>query len=271
MKFFTKLSFDEFSPDTLKKALSAYKVIHVFRNNHSITSDSLQLDEIYLKTASQAAQLVRFNENTQTGNLLENFWTNIEFLPQNNNQSYKHSNTAQPFHTDYGYFPVELDVSFFYCTQQANYGGATLFVDGNNVIELLKTHQPLLLKYFSENKVYFGRGNEAHSNHVDVVFNVKNPNLPKLNWNFFRLKESENTAETLTNAKMLFDFFHNYIFLAGEYLPLKLQPGEAVFFNDRTILHARHSFLGNRKLMKGALITQNITEKMTQIKQFLAP
>jgi hypothetical protein len=47
---------------------------------------------------------------------------------------------------------------------------------------------------------------------------------------------------------------------------IKLNPGEAVFFKDRRLLHGRNSFIGDRQLNKGA-IASSIPESIIKLLQ----
>lgn len=224
-------------------------------------------ENYYKQLAAGVGHLITNDENTVSGELTSNSWTPIEYIPEDKNSSYKHSNTYQPLHTDYGYFNVEVDISFFFCQEQAEWGGATFVISAERLVDLLKKHRPNLLEQLTTKTVRSGRGKAEFSNNEDFILQLKNDGW-HVNWNYYRVCEN-NSASVKEMVQEFADFLHQYVVLAGMVEPIKLKPGEGLFFHDRKVLHGRYGFLGNRKLNKGALITSDIDRKLILLKRHL--
>ncbi|MCB0539625.1 MAG: TauD/TfdA family dioxygenase, partial [Bacteroidetes bacterium] len=160
-------------------------------------------------------------------------------------------------HTDYGYFSFEIFCSFFYCEKQAEFGGATTFIDVDTIVKILKQVNPQLLEHLQATKIHFGRKDNPIAHNEDYILQ-KDEMGWKINWNYYRALEDKSNNELVEGFKL---FLYKHIEKSGELLSLKLEEGDAVFFHDRRVLHGRNSFVGKRKLNKGA-IAKNIPENI---------
>lgn len=220
------------------------KVVHV-RN----LSNARPLDESCINLASQIGFPIICEEDPVSGAVRTNQWTAIKYDSNASNSSYKHSNTYQPLHTDYGYFSFEIFAAFFYCLEQAEFGGATCFIDVERVVSLLRMSDPTLFDQLQNTEIQFGRrGNSVASNRDRIL--SKDECGWKINWNYFRAKDDVANGDVIEGFHA---FLNNSVERSGELLELKLMPGEAVYFQDRRVLHGRNSFIGARHLNKGAI------------------
>ena len=120
-------------------------------------------------------------------------YTIIEYIKGEEKNSYKHSNHAQPLHTDYGYFSFEIFCSFFYCEAQAEFGGATTFIDVNTVVELLQKIDTNLLEELKTTLIHFGRKDNPIAHNDDYILQEDDLGW-KINWNYYRaLGDKENS------------------------------------------------------------------------------
>ncbi|MCB9205113.1 MAG: TauD/TfdA family dioxygenase [Flavobacteriales bacterium] len=227
------------------------------------------LNEYYGALAQSCGYLFLSNEDTRTGELIAKTWTNIEFLEKERYDSYKHSNHYQPLHTDYGYFSIEVDISVLFCVAQATLGGSTFFISVGQLVEILSFHHPKLFEKLTALPVQFGRGEHPLSNNTDCVLS-KVEGKWRINWNFYRVKDS-NSEEVISMAADFKAFLEEQIVLGNLVSYIRLNPGEAVFFHDRAVLHGRCAFLGYRKLLKGALVTEQIEDKLSLLRGHLNP
>ena len=240
MRFFTKYNLDKTSFDEVFKN---HKVVHVLRNELEDT------DAYFRGLAKQCGIPLIYEEDPVTGLIDVNKWTEIKYEPEKSNDTYKSSNKAQPLHTDYGYFSFEIYSAFFYCVAQAEFGGATTFIDVDKVVEVLKPINNSLFNHIQAQKIHFGRKDNPIAHNDDFILQ-KDVLGWKINWNYFRAIGDSKNRSLIEDFK---DFIDTYIEKSGELKELKLEPGEGVFFQDRRVLHGRNSFVGERQLNKGAI------------------
>lgn len=207
--------------------------------------------QYYRALATAAGRFVKRDENLVTGDQTEDEddWLDIRFVEELKTVAFRHSDTRQPIHTDGAYMSYRFDVSFFYCEQQARYGGATTFFDGPALVDMLRDVDPVLLAALESTEVVFDKGQQQRK--VQRVIR-HDEHGPLLNWNHFRI-----SAENPPEVRRMCDDFHVFleqkIFEAGLLTPILLQPGEAAFFHDERVLHGRNSFIGDRCLIKGGI------------------
>ncbi len=236
MKFKRELiMFDDYKPfpEMVRKALDQYSVIHVVRNKYT-NQDSNQLYTYLVDSIGMPVPL----EEDEAGNKTGQRWLNIQYDPDKNN-----SNIHQSFHTDGAYESKPPEVLLFYCLEQPKYGGATTFVDGSDLVKLLDAFDPNLRRRLEETEVYFTKGDDGKLAFILSYDAVG----PVLNWNKFRASSNLDLVEEFHH------FLEEYVFAAGLFLPVRLHPGEAVFFRDNRVLHGRQSFIGKKHLVKGGL------------------
>ena len=193
-------------------------------------------------------------------------WTAIKYNRSKSTGAYKFSNLSHPLHTDYSYIPINLDVSFFFCLEKAKHGGATIFVDPKLLIELLRSYEPDLYRDLTEKKVILSRGDSplARNEVITINFDEKGP---LLNWSYPRVSK-ENPTDVLKMADAFHEFLETRVVRGGLGFPVCLEIGEAIFFQDKRVLHGRNAYFGDRCLMKGAIAIFEI-EKTRQIVESL--
>lgn len=247
MNFFNK--FTEGTYDDFALLFKNTKVIHVLSNSD-------EKPESYFKNLANSCGITLiYEEDPITGEIKMNHWTEIRFDPEKIYDTYKHSNKSQPLHTDYGYFSFEIFAAFFYCVNQADFGGATTFVDVDVIVRMLKEVNQPLFEELQSQKILFGRNANPIACNEDYILQKDSLGW-KINWNYYRALNDNKNKVLIEDFK---DFLDHYIEKSGELMELKLQPNEGVFFQDRRVLHGRNSFLGQRQLNKGG-IAKNIPD-----------
>lgn len=255
MEFFSTYNPENKSAQFLK-IFEQTKVIHVRKSifNNTISS-------FYKDLASQCGIPLVYEEDPTTGKINFDKWTEIKYVPEKSTDTYKHSNKFQPLHTDYGYFSFEIFASFFYCSEQAEFGGATTFIDVDAVAGILKQVDVKLFESIQKQKIHFGRSDSPLAHNNDLILQ-KDELGWKINWNYYRALKDENNQTLVADFKAFLD---HYLEKSGELKELKLQPGEGVFFHDRRVLHGRNSFVGNRQLNKGGIAKNLPVELLNMI------
>jgi alpha-ketoglutarate-dependent taurine dioxygenase len=227
----------------LKRDLIDYKVV-VLKG----IDPTIDLDAFYTDLTDKLGEIVDADEDNTTGNRQKARWTDIRYDKEQEN-TFRHSATQQPLHTDTAYTSYDNDVNFFFCRVQAEVGGATTFIDGEALWALLEKYRPELLEKLLNNTVIFDKG---------VTERKEKPIISKddkgvvLNWNYFRVSD-DNSDEVKQMCEDFHEFLERKVVDAGILTGATLSPGEAVFFQDTRILHGRNAFFGQRTLIKGAL------------------
>lgn len=208
------------------------------------------LFEFYDRLADEMGQLVPMDEDLETEQKTGAKWIEIKYDPQFPN-SYRHSASRQPLHTDGSYESQAPEISFFYCIKTAPVGGATTFIDSEQVLNALRLYSQDLYQRCCEIPLTFAKGSDSKTRPIithdskDVV----------LTWNYFRVLETSPETTKLRNE--FHQFLESKVVEGGLCSACQLKPGEAVFFNDERLLHGRNSFvantIGDRYLLKGGL------------------
>lgn len=219
---------------------SGKKIKRILQHNHIkiIHASNGIPDNNYWKKCSEQIGVLAPMEEDDNGNKTGNLFTDIKYPWNYESNSFSHSNTRQPLHTDGSYEKNSPQISFFYCMEKPKYGGQTIFVSLENLLNYLKEYDPNLLENLNKKEIKHFKGND---------FKIKSIiDNGKICWNYFRCENCE-LKECFHN------FLENYVVQANLFVPVSLNVGEALFFKDDEILHGRCSFIGKRWLVKGGI------------------
>lgn len=209
--------------------LDYLKVIHVV--------DGPNDENFWAETSNHIGALAPMEEDQQ-GNKTGRPFTDIKHPWHINSNSFSHSNTRQPLHTDGSYESNAPNITFFSCLEAPVFGGKTTFLELKALKFYLEEYDRNLLERLQNEIVTHGKGNDSKTKTI-ICDN-------KLTWNYYRCEP----------CKLRDDFHHfleNYV-VGGELTDgIALLPGEALFFKDEDILHGRTSFIGRRWLIKGGI------------------
>ena len=242
--FFTVVSYSP-SPDFLdqfKETLKQYKIVH-------LTDVPKQVDyrAFYSDLVDKLGEVVNVDEDIKTGNAKSHArWTDIRY-DKDKDFTFRHANSRQPLHTDAAYVNFDLEVNFFFCVENAEIGGATTFIDSDDLCYILGKYEPALFEKLKTLEVSFGKGEDQ--NKKSRIIDTDKRGV-KLNWNYFRVTP-DNPKEVLEMCEEFHKVLENKIVGGGLLTAVYLKPGEAALFQDDRILHGRNSFYGNRTLIKG--------------------
>lgn len=235
--------------------LAAAQFAEVLRENrmvrHLPLPEGIDLKKYYRYISENSGSFVKRDENYLNGNqgLEQEDWMDIRFDSTRQKESFRYSATRQPIHTDGAYLSYEFDISFFFCMLPAQFGGATTFIDGPLLIDLLRRFETGLLSELEQQIVIFDKGEQQIKSQFVVRYDEFGP---LLNWNSFRISD-KNPQEVRSMCIRFADFCEQKIFEAGLLTPIQLKASEAVFFHDSRVLHGRNAFIGDRCLIKGGI------------------
>jgi hypothetical protein len=191
-----------------------------------------------------------FQEDAYTGAKTGGKWQEIRFNPEITH-SYRYTKNAQPMHTDGSYMKQGPEIVFFYCIKAAPEGGATTFIDSQELIAVLRREDPQLLRDLEGVQVHFSKAAE-HKTRPIITTDAKGD---LLTWNYYCVDATE-PAATKQLAERFHGFLQTRVVGTANLTPIRLQPGEAVFFHDERLLHGRESFAAkvhdDRYLLKTA-------------------
>lgn len=250
LSFLRVFDYDSSNKDIQKifsKVLRENKVVHI-----KGIPPNTDLNKFYSDLALASGNVVKRNEHYKNGKRAEDVnanWMDIKFVEDKKKETFRHSDTRQPLHTDGAYTSYQSDISFFYCEEYAPVGGATTFIDGVDLINLLSTYEPDLLKELENTEVIFDKGDHQRKVSKIVRYDEKGP---LFNFNHFRVSK-KNSKEVIDMCDRFHWFLDNKIAMGGLLTPVYLKTGEAVWFQDDRVMHGRNAFFGNRCLIKGGL------------------
>src|SRR5882672_8262726 len=127
MKLLKEISYTKGVASEIRVLLETTKVVLLsgYRNDN--------LFEFYDNLSNEIGQWAAMDEDLRTGQKTGAKWIEIKYDPEFPN-SYRHSSTRQPLHTDGSYESRAPEVSFFFCIRAAAVGGATTFVDSDELL-----------------------------------------------------------------------------------------------------------------------------------------
>lgn len=217
----------------VKEAISNAVVVHV--SGTQISPEPLDYWEQVIREIGSFAAV----GEDPSGRPLEErgIWMDVRFDPRHH-QSFRHFNSAQPLHTDGAYEEEYPGTAFFFCAQQAPSGGATLFLDIEDLVSVLQEEEAALYTDLTSVPVHFSKldGKGKRGCIID-----QDAQGWRVNWNYYRVTPGQGEK-----VEQIRERFHNFLqtrFVeTGDLLPLRLETGDAVFFNDTRVLHGRHAY-----------------------------
>ena len=228
--------------ERFKETLIKYKVVHL-----TDLPEGTDHKQFYSDLVDQMGEILNVDEDIKSGNANSNErWTDVRY-DKDHQYTFRHANTRQPLHTDAAYMNFDMDVNFFFCMEQAEIGGATTFIDSDDIIYILEKFEPELYAKLKTTTVDFGKGDDQRKSGKIIDGDERGV---KLNWNYYRVME-DNPAEVKEMCEEFHKFLENKIVAGGLLTNVYLKPGDAAFFQDDRLLHGRNSFYGNRTLIKG--------------------
>ena len=261
MNFIKQVKYNDNLAADIKNLVAANKVVYV-----TDVPQHIDIDKFYIGLGEALGMLFRKDVDPVTRQLVHNSWTMVKYDERYLHDTYKHSNKAQPLHTDYCNASIPLDVVELICVESAPYGGATIFLDSAVLLDILEKFNPELMQQLTEKEVIFGKSPHPLFRNTSTVISFDNEG-PLLYWNY-AVVAPDNAPDVLEMCEKFHDFLETYVVRGGLCTALYLSPGEGVFMQDKRILHGRNAFFGNRHLLKGGIATKDleiVQEKIRKI------
>lgn len=217
----------------VSEAIKTYKVVHVKGVDLRGEKDLLAF---YDEVTEAVGDCYYLAEDATTDSRNDQKWFEVRFDPNIPN-AYRHSANGQPLHTDGSYISDQPPVTFMFCINSAPEGGATIFLDADDVVELLEKHEPELLEELQNTEVTFAKvGDEKRRKIVD-----RDEHGVRMNWNYYCVKPGQG-AQIDSLRERLFTFQKDVLQKSDKIIAVALEPGEAVAFQDERVLHGRNGF-----------------------------
>tara|TARA_A100001015_G_C15020460_1_gene727722 strand:- start:1553 stop:2329 length:777 start_codon:yes stop_codon:yes gene_type:complete len=221
--------------NTVLAEINKNKVIHLSTN---IKTDEKKLREIFDLITNSLGTSLDIAEDYKTGKKIGSKWMEIRYdhdIPDM--EAFRHSKNAQPLHTDESYMPDPSEIMVMYCVNKAPKGGETVFVNSDDLINVLKEKNLDLYNKLITTSIKFSKSNNQR---VEKIIDVSSTDV-KLNWNYFCVSNDE-----IEESKKIVDEFHAFLqknIVDSIYLhAVDLEEGDGVFWWDNTVLHGRNSF-----------------------------
>lgn len=163
------------------------------------------------------------------------------------------SNSRQPLHTDYAYYEKSKspDWLMLYCISPSEYGGITDILSLETLKSVMKKYDEKLLKKIEIEVKWHYKGVDGEVIHKKPILDSDG-----INWNYWQIKKEINTPEVIGIANEFFDFLENKIVQSRIFdFSKKWNRGDCIIFKDKTNLHGRSSFLGDRWLKDHAFFS----------------
>lgn len=175
----------------------------------------------------------------------------IKYDPNSKVLHFYSSNSRQPLHNDYAYYPINKSPNYLalYCMEQSEYGGITSLISHMKVFEIMEKYNNDLYKKLIQKPTVNYKYTETKCDDMIHSKILADPKTFTINWNYFQIKSDINNNDTLELRSELFKFFEKYI-TDGMMCELykNWKRGDCIIFNDQMVLHQRSSFFGSRHL-----------------------
>ena len=217
----------------IAEAIKTHKIVHVKGVDLRGEEDLLKFYDVLTEAVGDCYYLA---EDATTDRRNNQKWFEVRFDPNIPN-AYRHSANGQPLHTDGSYISNQPPVTFMFCINSAPGGGETVFLDADDVVELLEKHEPDLLEELKNTEVTFAKvGDEKTRKIID-----RDDHGLRMNWNYYCVKPGQGDhIEDL--RERFFKFQKEVLQESDKIVAVALEPGEAVAFQDERVLHGRNGF-----------------------------
>jgi alpha-ketoglutarate-dependent taurine dioxygenase len=221
-------------------ALEQAKVVHFRGQPFSNTS---LLD--WQKVAEGIGTVMRNGEDSTTGIPNGDVWVDVRYRPEHQ-YTFRHSNTAQPLHTDDAYKSIKDSSNYvlFLIQEAATEGGETYFVDAADLAGYLRQHDPVLFEKLCTLPVTFSKRVEGKTS---VVLKPTGDDW-NVTWNYYNV-DPGCSAEVLALREQF------QALLCSEETKNRLAYGfrlgssEGVIWHDHKVLHGRSAFSASERII----------------------
>ena len=179
---------------------------------------------------------VAIDEDARSGTATGRLWSTVAYDPAQQDR-FRHACCAQPLHTDGAYVERPPEVVMLACRRSASAGGATVVLDGTDLLKALRAQAPDLLAALRCTTVLFAKGGSR----VAAPIVDRDDEGPLLRWNGYALAPGQ-SDEVAVLTRSFAAFLADPRVLPGAQAYM-LAPGDALFLHDRRVLHGRQAFV----------------------------
>lgn len=216
--------------------------------NYTLKQDISEWFDIF---SEELGTIINMDEDLYTGEPTGKRWISISY-DKSNPDKYRSAPVRQPLHTDYSYIPVDNNIQFFFCKSRAEKGGATTFIDVNDIVELLKLDgKTELLNKLMDIPIRHQKAERFKEKPIIQLIDDEY----HINWNYYPALTGNGDASLIEDFHQ---FLETRIVNSGLIHEVLLDKNDCVFFHDELLLHGRNSYFatykGQRELMKGTIL-----------------
>ena len=173
-----------------------------------------------------------------------NYGVYYDVISLKNPDNLADSNLGLSCHTDNPYREPTPTIQVLHCLKADVEGGETLLVDGFQVAKDLKEKHPAYYELLSNQVVSFQFHNSEHllQNSAPILELDKKGVLRKIKFNSRSIQPFQVADEIMLPFYEAYQYLENQFHSPDYQLRFKLEPGQAIIYDNERILHGRTAF-----------------------------
>jgi alpha-ketoglutarate-dependent taurine dioxygenase len=236
------------------------------------------IDKLYLHINGNLGNLVPVDIDLQTYKPTMKYTTDVKFNYDSDEKRHWKSSNFQNIHTDntFGDSFFYANITTLYCLKPCEYSGETTVITNNDVLRYIEIedrgrNKNLLHKLYDTSISYLAYDNKYIVKPIIYSYtDENNTTQPIINFNVNPAKRGNNSKEVEDIIDEFHDFLDKKISRSSLMTSFKLQRGDAIYFNDETVMHARNSFIGSRHYKKMGILIPEISHFPYQNLQYIS-
>ncbi len=184
-----------------------------------------------------------------------NYGIFYDVIAQKNPENLADTNLGLPCHTDNPYREPTPTIQVLHCLKADVEGGESLIVDGFQVAQDLQEKYPNYFELLSRYAVSFQYQTEDHllRNTAPILELDKQGKLRKIKFNSRSIQPFHLPEEIMLPYYEAYQYLENQLHHPDYPYRFKLEPGEAIIYDNERILHGRSAFrLKSERHLQGA-------------------
>jgi alpha-ketoglutarate-dependent taurine dioxygenase len=226
----------------------------IIRNNNNMNNVTEIMN--FYSAINEIIGKIQIIDKEKYNDELDDYWVNIEYKNDNENDSTKpwKTNKNLSLHTDN---TLTNDINFsniteLVCIEPSKYSGETTFISNNKIIEIVRYMDTInntkLFEDVMNTKIY-------HKNiQKDICRFDDNTKEYIINFNITQILKSTLNDKKSVEIAMKFATILENIMNSSIVDVIRLNKGDAIFFNDTMLMHGRKFIFGNRLYKKCSLL-----------------
>jgi alpha-ketoglutarate-dependent taurine dioxygenase len=229
----------------------------VIKNNNNLIFDE-EIIKIYEEINKNIGKIVPIDLEKNTYVPTYKYWADVKYNFDSDEKQFWRSSNHQNMHTDNTFCNSETygNLTELVCFKTSEYSGNTTLVSNEYIIEIIKfvdKHKnDNLYESLLNKEIYHSSGLDFYLKRKILEFNEKN-NKHLFCYNYFPASRGKNSEDDNNLINKLNIFLEEKIMCSDLMDEVKLNRGDAIIFNDETVLHGRRSFIGTRHYKKTSI------------------